>query len=137
MSLPSPTPVLLFDGVCGLCHRWVRFVLRHDAAAEVRFAAVQSAPGQALLARHGVAHLAFDTLVFIDDDRAFVRSEAVLRIFARLPRPWCWARVIGVLPLKWRDYVYDALARRRYRLFGRYAQCVLPDPEVRTRFLHD
>lgn len=137
MSQPLAVPVLVFDGVCGLCHRWVRFVLRHDAADQVHFAAVQSVPGQALLARHGVAHLAFDTLVFIDDDQAYVRSEAVLRILARLPRPWRWARVLRVIPVRWRDHLYNAVARRRYRLFGRYDQCVLPDPEQRVRFLHE
>lgn len=124
--------VILFDGECNLCNRAVDFVLRRDRAGRYRFAALQS-PAAARM-RAGVLPNG-DTLHLIDAAGHHVRSTAVLRIAAGLGRPWSWLRVLEIVPRRLRDAVYDFIARRRVRWFGRRSSCRLPSPSERARFL--
>ena len=138
-------PVVLYDGVCGLCNRAVRFVLRRDRDGLFRFAPLQGELARAALARHGLAPPAADSsdpgtlYVVIDaggrDERLLARSEAVLFILRNLPLYWVAAALFRILPRFLRDALYDFVARRRYRWFGRYDTCPLPRPEDRARFL--
>jgi predicted DCC family thiol-disulfide oxidoreductase YuxK len=129
--------VVLFDGTCRLCNRWVQFLLRYDHQQLFRLASVQSDQGQALLVWGGLPGETFDTLVYIDGTALYVRSEAVLRILARLPAPWRFFGVLRFIPQGLRDRGYNAIARNRYRLFGRQPHCLLPSAEHARRFLHD
>jgi predicted DCC family thiol-disulfide oxidoreductase YuxK len=128
-------PVLLFDGVCNLCHGAVRFVLDHDREARFRFAPLQSDVARALLARFELDPNALDSMVLIDAAGAHARSDAALRTARWLGAPWSWLRVLAVIPRPLRDAVYDFIARHRYRWFGRKDACPLPRPEWRERFL--
>ena len=135
----SDSPVILFDGVCNLCSGFVQFVIRHDPAGQFRFAALQSAAGQALLAAHGAAPEAPadapDSVRLVADGQVYSHSAAVLRIAGRLGWPW---RLLGAgwaLPRPWRDALYRWVAWRRYRWFGRQASCWLPSPDLQSRFL--
>ncbi|MCS4311474.1 putative DCC family thiol-disulfide oxidoreductase YuxK [Pseudomonas sp. BIGb0381] len=139
---PAPAPLLkpgetvvLFDGVCKLCNGWARFLIRHDRQRRVRLAAVQSPEGQALLAWAGLPLDQFDTLAVIRDRHYWVRSDAVLEIIAQLPRAWRPLRLLRGIPRVLRDWAYDRIARNRYRLFGKYDTCLLPDPDHEQRFL--
>ena len=129
--------VVLFDGVCNLCGGWARFVLAHDRRARLRLATLQSEAGQRLLAWFALPTAIYDTVVFVENGRASVKSTAVLRMFRHLPWPWSWLVVGFVLPRSPRDRLYDFVARHRYRWFGRRETCLLPTPETRTRFLED
>jgi predicted DCC family thiol-disulfide oxidoreductase YuxK len=137
MSAPDPAahPIVLFDGVCNLCHRAVRFLLERDPAARLRFASLQSGVGRALLAEHGLDADALDTIVLVDADGAHLRSDAALRIVRVLGPPWSWLRVLAALPRPLRDAGYDFVARNRYRWFGKKDACPMPRAEWRTRFL--
>jgi predicted DCC family thiol-disulfide oxidoreductase YuxK len=117
--------LVLVDGVCVLCTAWARFLAREDTARRFRVAAIQSAESAAVLAQLDLPTDRFDTIVLVDDGRAFTRSTAVLRILAGLPRPWAWLRVLAVLPAGLRDAVYGLVARNRYRWFGRIEACEL------------
>jgi predicted DCC family thiol-disulfide oxidoreductase YuxK len=128
-------PVILYDGVCVLCSRVVRFVIRHDPAARLRFASVQSGPGRRLLARHGLPLEGWDSFVLVEGGAAHLRSDAFLRIVPRLSGPWPVLALGRLVPAALRDRVYDRIARDRYRLFGRRETCLVPTPEVRARFL--
>ena len=128
-------PLVLYDGTCGLCNRSVQLILRHDRRGRFRFAALQSDLGRALLARHGLAVDALDTVVLVEDGRAWTKSAAALRIARGMDRPWPLLRVLGIVPRPVRDFFYDRLANNRYRIFGRVDACMLPPPEVRARFL--
>jgi predicted DCC family thiol-disulfide oxidoreductase YuxK len=128
-------PIVLFDGVCNLCHGTVRFVLERDRAARFRFAPLQSEPGRALLARHGLSADALDTMVLVDAEGAHTRSDAALRIAAGLGAPWRWLAPLRRLPRALRDPLYELVARRRYRWFGRRDACPAPPPGFRERFL--
>lgn len=128
-------PLVLYDGTCGLCSRSVQLILRHDRRGRFRFAALQSELGGALLARHGLPADALDTVVLVEDDRAWTKSAAALRIARGMDGPWPLLRALGIVPRPVRDFFYDRLANNRYRIFGRVDACMLPPPEVRARFL--
>jgi predicted DCC family thiol-disulfide oxidoreductase YuxK len=135
----STSAIILFDGVCNLCHGVVQFIIRHDAAGRFRFAALQSPAGQALLAAHGHAALAAlldpDSVVLLANGRVYTHSAAVLRIAQLLGGGWQLAAAGWLLPRPWRDGLYRFVARRRYRWFGRQEACWLPTPALRARFL--
>ena len=128
--------VILFDGVCGLCNRLVNFVLGADKRARFRFAALQSSSGRRLLAEHGLSTTDFDSVILIVDGRVFQRSSAVLQILRRLGFPWSLLWPAVLIPAHVRDAMYDAVAKRRYRWFGRTASCRVPTAAERTRFLN-
>lgn len=127
--------VVLFDGVCNLCTGSVRFLLRRDRQGRFRFAALQSAAGQALLDQLGMAGDTLETIVVIEAGRAWARSDAALLLARRLPWPWPLLAVFVVLPRPLRDALYAFVARRRYRWFGRTESCMVPTPEIAERFL--
>ena len=129
-------PIMIFDGECVLCNSAVRFVLRHELAAEMTFTTTQSEAGRALAARHGISAEDLDfTFVLVEGDRALLRSDAALQVASHLRAPWRWLGVLRVVPRPLRDALYSAIARRRYRLFGKYDSCMMPDPAERHRFL--
>ena len=127
--------MLLFDGVCTLCNGFVQFVIERDPAGRFQFAPLQSDAAARLL---GVAPPPLpDSLVLLEDGRLFTRSTAALRVARRLRFPWPLAYVFVAVPRPVRDWVYDAVARNRYRWFGRRDVCMVPTPDLRSRFLND
>lgn len=128
-------PVLLFDGVCNLCNGFVNFLLDREREPRLRFAAMQSPAGQALLREHGLPLEDYRSMVLIEDGQLWQKSAAALRLLGYLHRPWPYFRVLRGVPTPLRDWVYDQIAQNRYRLFGQQAQCRLPDPALQARFL--
>ena len=116
-------PTVLFDGVCELCNRSVKFISDRDPHGLFQFVPMQSEAGQRMLREHHLDPREMSTVVMIDRGRAYTRSTAVLRILRRLRRPEAWAMV--AIPRPVRDLVYDWIARNRYRWFGRYDACQL------------
>jgi predicted DCC family thiol-disulfide oxidoreductase YuxK len=135
MAASNDGPIVLFDGVCGLCTRTVRFVLARDRDKRFRFAPLQSETGHRLLERCGGTPDRLETLVLVADGQCFDRSDAVLHILRRLPAPWSLLWLMRIVPRSLRDGAYNAVARRRYRLFGRLDSCPVPSAEQRARFL--
>lgn len=127
--------VLLFDGVCNLCSGIVRFVVNRDPAARVQFAALQSDAARRLLGT--LPQPPPDSLVLVENGKYYTRSAAALRIARGLRFPWPLLYVLVAVPRPVRDWVYDAVARNRYRWFGRRDVCMIPTPELRARFLGD
>ncbi len=126
--------MILYDAACGLCDRSVRFILKRDRKAVYRFAALGTEVAQGLAP--GVETGAgAGSVVLVDGDGVYVRSEAAIRIAARLGAPWSWCRAGRLIPRSWRDAMYDFVAARRYRWFGAAEACELPDPSWRERFL--
>ncbi|MHB1327597.1 MAG: thiol-disulfide oxidoreductase DCC family protein [Gemmatimonadales bacterium] len=127
-------PVLLYDGHCALCNGWVRFLLRVDHHGPLRFAALSSRYGQALLAAHPEVAVPA-SIVLIEGDRITARSTAVLRIFRYLGKGWKLLLIGYLIPREIRDSLYNVVAHWRYRLFGRYDRCPLPPAGAGHRFL--
>ncbi|WP_369944668.1 thiol-disulfide oxidoreductase DCC family protein [Xanthomonas medicagonis] len=140
MRAPLPAPdaggaIVVFDGVCLLCSRWVRFLLRFDRRGRYRFASVQSASGRALLQANGVDPDDPLSFLLLTPQRAWTDSDAAIGVIAGLGGAWRVVALLRLVPRRWRDAAYRVLARNRYRWFGTSSQCFLPDPEQRSRFL--
>ena len=139
--MTSSEPIILYDGVCGLCNRLVQFLLRHDKHGRLRFASLQSDFAAKVLSRHGIDAKDLDTLHVVEhydqpDERVLQRSDAILRAGRELGGIWSWLATLGkAVPRPLRDLFYRIVARNRYRMFGKYDTCMLPDPNQRSRFL--
>lgn len=135
--LPAPDEddgLILFDGVCVFCSRWVRFVIRLDRARRFRFLPIQSARGRALAVRFGIDPDAPETNAVVLNGRIFFKSDAALVVLGQLTETAPLA-ILRHLPRGLRDPVYDLVARNRYRIFGRTDQCMLPSDRDRARFV--
>ena len=126
---------ILFDGVCNLCNGFVQFVIGRDPHANFRFAALSSAAAARLLLDSGVTAPIPDTIVLVQDGQVYFRSDAPLRIARGLTFPWPLAYGLVIVPRFMRDRVYDFVAARRYRWFGRRESCMVPTANLRDRFL--
>ena len=129
--------MLFYDGHCGLCHRAVKFVLRHDPDGRAfRFAPLQGDTFQALVPPHRRAGLPDSVVILTRDGALLVRSNAFLHIFRELGGGWSvLAGMLQIIPRFVRDAVYDFIARIRYRVFGRRDDwCPVTPPELRARF---
>jgi predicted DCC family thiol-disulfide oxidoreductase YuxK len=137
--------LVIFDGHCGFCNKSVRWFLRRDTRARLRFVASESPKVAELLARHGFAPSDLETgpntiLVVRDangpNEQILVRSEAAVAMLRELPSPWpAIGRVFSWIPRPGRDLGYRLIARWRYRIWGRLEICPLPTPDERERFL--
>ena len=136
-----PPPILLYDGICGLCNRGVQFILERDPNAIFRFASLQSPLAARILARHGVIAADLDTVYIVINadqagERLLPRSDAVIFILSQLGGVWHPAAFfLRLIPSPLRDWGYRLVARTRYRIFGRYGTCPLPSAATRARFL--
>jgi predicted DCC family thiol-disulfide oxidoreductase YuxK len=128
-------PVLVFDGVCRLCSAWVAFVLRHDGSGRIRFAAMQSSGGRALLAAHGLDADDPLSFLFVSGGKGHTQSDAILRLVASFGGAWRLVGIFRLVPRPLRDALYRLVARNRYRWFGRRDTCLLPDAATAQRFL--
>ncbi len=126
--------IVFYDGVCGLCNGFVRFLLAADRRGRLRFAPLQGTTAAALRARRPFPP-STDSIVFSAGEEVSFKSAAVLGILSSLGGPWRLAALFRGVPRVFRDALYDFVAARRYRWFGRYDACPLPDPAVRGRFL--
>jgi len=126
--------VILYDGVCVFCSRWVRFVASRDTERRFRFTAIQSGYGTRLAQAFGIDPADPDTNAVIHGGVACFKSDAALTVLSALPG-WGWARALRAVPRPLRDGVYNLVARNRYRIFGRYETCFVPDAEMRARVM--
>jgi len=135
-----PQPILLYDGVCGLCNRFVQFILRRDGS-EFRFASLQSSFSAPILARHGASPADLDTMYVVlnynqANESLLSRSDAVVFVLRELEGMWeIIGAFVALIPRLLRDWGYKIVVRHRYRIFGRYDTCPVPTPETHARFL--
>jgi predicted DCC family thiol-disulfide oxidoreductase YuxK len=134
-------PIILYDGVCGLCNRLVQFLLKRDKRGRLSFASLQSDFAARVLTKHGLDPKDLDTVQVVvnydrPNERVLGRSDAVLRASEELGGPWSvLATLARIIPRALRDVVYRFVARNRYQVFGKSETCMLPDPNQRHRFL--
>ena len=133
-------PLILYDGVCGLCNRLNQFVLKRDARDRFRFASLQSEFAKNLLQHHGADAEDLDTVYVVRDygganENMLARSDAILYLLQELGGIWRVARVGRMLPRWVRNRIYNLVARNRYRFFGKSEVCMMPEPRHRHKFL--
>jgi len=133
----SPWPdddVILYDGVCVFCSRWVRFVAARDVGRRFRFTAIQSGYGTRLAQAYGIDPDDPDTNAVIHGGVAYFKSDAALTVLSQLPHGG-WVRALRATPKPLRDAAYNLVARNRYRIFGKYQACFLGDAGFRERVM--
>ena len=134
--MSSINKIILFDGVCNLCNDAVQFVIKRDKEAVFLFAPLQGNTGQKLLKERGINPNEIDSIILIEPNVVFyVKSDAALEIVKKLDTPWRFIHLFKVLPRVLRDFVYDFIAKNRYRWYGKKDQCMIPTPELKSKFL--
>jgi predicted DCC family thiol-disulfide oxidoreductase YuxK len=126
--------VILYDGVCVFCSRWIRFVAARDKARRFRFTAIQSGYGTRLAQAFGIDPADPDTNAVIHGGVAYLKSDAALTVLGALPG-WSWTRALRAVPKPVRDAVYNIVARNRYRIFGKYEACFVADAGFADRVM--
>jgi predicted DCC family thiol-disulfide oxidoreductase YuxK len=134
-AFPDDKPVIVFDGHCAMCSAWARFVIRHDTQGRFRLLPAQTPLGRALYLHYGLDHENYETNLLIEGGRVHVKSQSTIRMLRGLGRPWSVARICEVLPRSALDWLYERIARNRFRLFGRTDACFLSAPGASDRFL--
>jgi len=132
----SENGLVFYDGLCGLCDRWVQFLLRHDPGQRLKFAPLQ---GETARQRNDLP-AELRSVVFIvqpgtGQEQIYFRSEAALRLLDHIGGVWRMVSWLRIIPRPMRDWGYDVIARRRYQWFGKFAACRVPAPSFRARFL--
>lgn len=130
----APT-IIFFDGICNLCNGFVQFVINHDPNGQFKFAPLQSAAAEQLLQNLPRASNQPDSVLLLEDGKLYRESTAALRILRQLNHGWPLLYIFIVLPPFLRDWIYKLIAKNRYRWFGQRESCMLPTPELKSRFL--
>jgi predicted DCC family thiol-disulfide oxidoreductase YuxK len=134
MSFPEQNPIVLFDGVCNYCNRWVNFIIRHDKKMKFRFAPLQSEAGKKLLKQYEITDKT-ESVVLIYNEQAHVKSTAGLHILFHLGGLYALPFALVIVPAYIRDFYYDIIARNRYKWWGKMDRCMIPTEEIKNRFL--
>ncbi|HEY2347529.1 MAG TPA: thiol-disulfide oxidoreductase DCC family protein [Puia sp.] len=127
--------ILLFDGVCNLCNGLVQFIIKRDRRAKFKFASLQSEAGQQCLKRFGLVKNEFESFVMIQGNNYYLKSTAALKTCRELGGLWKAFYIFILVPHPVRDFLYDLVAKSRYRIFGKREECMIPTPGLIERFL--
>jgi predicted DCC family thiol-disulfide oxidoreductase YuxK len=129
--------VILFDGVCKLCNAWSNFIIRHDSEYHFKLCSVQSVEGQKILAHFDFPTDHFETMLYVEGNVSYQKSDAFFRVVRILGFPWSLSCIFQILPVRLRDWLYDRIALNRYTLFGRYDFCRLPAADHEQRYVSE
>lgn len=127
--------IILFDGVCNLCNSSVLFVIKRDSKDQFRFAALQSEIGHSLATKHHIDTTQVDSIMLIQENKVYVKSSAALHIARYLSGAYPLFFLFMLIPTFIRNWVYDYVAKNRYKWFGKKDQCMIPTVELKSKFL--
>ena len=128
-------PIILFDGVCNFCNGSVNFIIKRNSKTPILFAALQSEAGQRLLREYKLPVNKMESILLIEQGKAYMQSTAALRICRYLRGLWPLCYGFIIVPKFIRDGIYNWIAKNRYKWFGIRKECMIPTPEMKTRFL--
>ena len=129
--------VVIFDGVCKLCARSIKFILAHESKPALRFTPLQSPSGRRLMRECGLDVEDAKTFVLLANGKTYTKSDAAIQLARFLGGGWQLLGAVRLIPRPIRDWGYDFLARNRYRWFGRHDVCMIPTPELKARFIEE
>lgn len=135
MNSSNTHKIILFDGVCNLCNSSINFVIKRDKKNLFQFATLQEQPGQALLKKYNINTLDTDSIILIANNKAYVKSTAALHIAKDLKGGWPLLYGFMIIPTFVRNWVYDFVARNRYKWYGKKDSCMIPSPALKDKFL--
>jgi predicted DCC family thiol-disulfide oxidoreductase YuxK len=127
--------VILFDGVCKLCNAWSNFIIKYDTEQHFKLCSMQSPEGQRILKHFEMPTHHFDTMLYVEGNQYFTKSDACLNMVNKLTFPWRMLYIGKIIPKTIRDWLYNRIALNRYVLFGKYQYCMLPNEDHIHRFL--
>lgn len=127
--------IILFDGICNLCNTTVQFIIENDPKNHFMFASLQSNYGQKFLLENNLNTSNFDSIILIDENKMYQKSDAAIRIAKQLKIPYNLISVSRIIPKKIRDYIYTYIAKNRYKWFGKHESCWVPTKELQAKFL--
>jgi predicted DCC family thiol-disulfide oxidoreductase YuxK len=127
--------IIIFDGVCNFCNEAVNFIIKRDPTGVFVFVPIQSEVAKKLIDEYEAKKVGVDTFLLIKNGTCYYRTDAALEIAKDLTGFWFLLKVFKVIPRRFRDYFYRALARNRYSLFGKKDVCMIPTPDIKSRFL--
>lgn len=125
--------LILFDGVCNFCDSSVNFIIKKDKKRMFRYCALEKPTGQLLVKKHRLENI--DSIILIKDDKAYSKSTAILKIAKVLGGPIGLLYVFIIIPTPIRDFIYEFIAKHRYKWFGKKDQCMIPSIETRSLFI--
>ena len=131
----STYPIVLFDGVCNFCNYWVNFAIKRDKKKKLRFTPLQGETAKRLLPQYNISSTSLSSVIFIDGNKVYTQSSAAIRICKYLDGGWKLFYGLMIIPKFFRDWIYNIIARNRYKWFGKKDVCMIPTPEMRARFL--
>ena len=127
--------IVLFDGVCNFCNGVVNFTIKRDKMRQIKFAPLQSEAGQQLLKQYGLPGNDLRSFLFIENGKLYNRSTAALKVCRHLTGLWPLCYGLIIVPAFIRNGIYDFIAKKRYKWFGRRQECMIPTPDIKARFL--
>ena len=135
-DLPKDKKIILFDGVCNLCNSSVQYVIKQDKKDIFRFASLQSEIGQKILKHIGISQRNIDSIIFYESGKAYYyKSTAALEIAKNLGGFFTYGFIFRIIPKGIRNVIYDYVARNRYKWYGKQESCMIPTPELKSKFL--
>lgn len=135
--IPKDKQLILFDGVCNLCNSSVQYVINHDKENVFLFAPLQSEVGQKIISNFHIDTAKTDSILLYSEDAGIKhKSTAALKIASKLGFPRNLLGVFLIAPVFIRNWVYDFIAKNRYKWFGKRNECMIPTPELKSKFLN-
>jgi len=128
-------PLLLFDGICNLCNSSVQFIIKRDTEKKFSFASLQSDAAKEILLQFDEKYLNLDSIILIFDGAVYTKSPAIIKVGSLLGGFYKIATIFYVIPKSIRDWVYDYVAKNRYKWYGKRESCMIPSKELKNRFL--
>jgi predicted DCC family thiol-disulfide oxidoreductase YuxK len=128
-------PLILFDGICNFCNSAVNFVIKKDKEAVIHFAPLQSPKGRLYLKQYNYPVNHLNSFLFIEENKVYTKSTAALKVCRHLKGLWPLCYGFIIVPKFIRDGIYSWVAKNRYKWFGVRQECMMPTPEVRSRFV--
>ncbi len=136
VNFPENKQIILFDGVCNLCNQTVLKIIKLDKKNHFLFTSLQSEMGEKILAHLKIDPSKIDSIVlFQPKNKSYIKSSAALKIINHFGGVWKLTQFFWLFPKALRNLVYDFIAKNRYRWFGKQDQCMIPTPELTSKFL--
>ena len=136
IELEKDKQLILFDGICNLCNSSVQFVIKHDKKNHFLFAPLQGEIGKQIIKLYKIDTSTIDSIIlYIPEKGIFSKSTAALKISSKLSFPINLASIFLIIPVFIRNWVYDFIAKNRYKWFGKKESCMIPSTELKNKFL--
>jgi predicted DCC family thiol-disulfide oxidoreductase YuxK len=136
-QLPKHKQLILFDGVCNLCNSSINYVIKYDKNDVFMFAPLQGEAGKQIIQKFHLDTSKTDSILLYSEEKGLqIKSSAALAIASKLGLPRNLLTIFYIIPPFIRNWVYDYIAKNRYKWYGKKEACMIPTPELQAKFLN-